>query len=134
LSVVGGEYVSPTTRIGFTYFLENGWRIKSWAGNHILSVNGNIYTREPGLDPYVPSDGNFKVTINVVRSNLVELIEVNAALTEEDRIKIDELHKLQGLQKDYPLVVTDTLRTAGPTITQTVDGVNTVTIQRQDNQ
>lgn len=133
LSAVGGDPITQSTKVGITYFLENGWRIKPFSGSHILSMVGNIYTREPGEDPYVVADGNFKVTVNTVRSNLVDLISLpGAGLTESDQLKLDELHKLQGLDPDNPLQVTDSLRTAGPTIRQIISGEDPVTVQRDN--
>ena len=79
LTAVGGDPITDTTAVGITYFLENGWRIKMWEGSHLLTVNGNIYTREPGEDPYVEPDGDYKVTISTVRSNLVDLITVEGS-------------------------------------------------------
>ena len=79
LTAVGGDPITDTQSVGITYFLENGWRIKMWEGDHQLSVAGNIYTREPGEDPYVEPDGKYKVTISTVRSNLVDLISIEGS-------------------------------------------------------
>jgi len=74
LSAIGGDPITDASNVGITYFLENGWRIKMWEGDHQLSVAGNLFTREPGEDPYIETEGNYKVTIATVRSNLVDLI------------------------------------------------------------
>jgi hypothetical protein len=69
LTVLGGDPITDTTFVGLTYFLENGWRIKPWTGNYILTIDGNIYTREPGENPAIPVSG---VSVNFTRSNLVD--------------------------------------------------------------
>ena len=130
LTAVGGDPITNDTFVGITYFLENGWRIKPYSSNHILTVNGNMYTREPGEDPYLEPTGNFKVTVNTVRSNLIDMTLVSEGVSTAEKTQIDELHKLAGLQADNPLVVTDTSRSAGPTIVQDIDGTDPVTVQR----
>lgn len=133
LSAVGGDAITDQQFVGITYFLENGWRIKPFDSDHILTVTGNIYTREPGGDPFVPTDGNFKVTVSTTRSNLVDFIEIPvSALAPQDQAKIDELHRLQGLNSETPLEVESNRRTAGNDIQQTIvdDGAGKVTITR----
>jgi hypothetical protein len=130
MTAVGGDPITNDTFVGITYFLENGWRIKPYAAHHILTINGNLYTREPGEDPYVVADGNFKVTVNTVRSNLIDMTVTSEGVGSTEKTQIDELHKLAGLQPDNPLVVTSTTRQAGPTIVQNIDGDDPVTVQR----
>lgn len=133
LSAVGGDAITDQQFVGITYFLENGWRIKPFDSDHILTITGNIYTREPGGDPFVPTDGNFKVTVSTTRSNLVDFIEIPvSALAPQDQAKIDELHRLQGLNSETPLEVESNRRTAGNDIQQTIvdNGAGKVTITR----
>ncbi len=130
LTAIGGDPITATTNVGITYFLENGWRMKAAEGNYVLSVSGNLFTREPGDDPFVPVDGKeSKVTINLVRSNLVDLIQSQLGATESTQL--DELHKLSGLDADNPLVVGSTQRTAGASIDQDISGTDPVTVTRQ---
>lgn len=84
LSAIGGDPITATSNVGITYFLENGWRIKMWEGSHQLVVDGNIFTREPGADPYIEPDGQYKVTILSTRSNLVDLITPESSLSSGD--------------------------------------------------
>lgn len=84
ITAIGGDPITASVAVGITYFLENGWRIKMWEGSHQLIVNGNLYTREIGGDPYIEPDGNYKVTIVSTRSNLVDLITPQVALTSGD--------------------------------------------------
>lgn len=55
MKAIGGEPI-PGGRIGSTYFLMNGWRIRPWDGEYRLSILGNLYTEE-GESPYVPVGG-----------------------------------------------------------------------------
>jgi hypothetical protein len=70
---VGGDE-TPTGEVGGTYFLENDWKIKPWAGNYVLQVAGNMYARD-GSDPFVGAEGTtYKVTILQTVSNIVDTV------------------------------------------------------------
>lgn len=132
VSVVGGDPLPGSRILGSTFFLENGWRIKSWAGDHILTITGNVFTRE-GADPVLPSDGSYKVTVNFSTSSLVEGgRQVGAEIGIDTVLQIDEVWKIHGLDNANPLVVTPTSRTAAE-IQQTIaDLAGTVTVTRTD--
>ena len=71
ISVIGGEPLGAGQFVGATYFLENGWRIRPWEGTHTLTIDGNIYTREAGQSPSIPTLGAWSVNTTYVRSALV---------------------------------------------------------------
>lgn len=77
-TAIGGQQITATQYVGITYFLENGWRIEPWAGTYLLSINGNIYTREAGENPIVPVGG---VTVSLNRSNLVDIVLTSGGAT-----------------------------------------------------
>lgn len=83
ISAIGGEPLNDTLNVGSTFFLENGWRIQPFSSGdpYILTVNGNIYTREAGGNPFLFAEG---VSINLTRSNLVDQVVAIAAITEQD--------------------------------------------------
>ena len=86
ISVVGGDPITDTQSLGSTYFLENGWRIQPAPSkaSYTLTVEGNIYTREVGETPFLFAEG---VSTSLVRSNIVDLIQVEAIgvnITEQD--------------------------------------------------
>lgn len=87
ISAIGGEPLNDTLNVGSTFFLENGWRIQPFASTqpYILTVNGNIYTREAGGNPFLFAEG---VSVNLTRSNLVDQLVANAAVTEADVAEI----------------------------------------------
>lgn len=78
LAAAGGDPITTTEFLGATFFLENGWRIKPAAGNYIISIEGNLYTREVNGNPVVPQPG---VSVSLVRANLVD---GRIAITQED--------------------------------------------------
>ena len=133
LSVVGGDPLPGARILGSTFFLENGWRIRSWEGDHILTITGNVFTRE-GEDPVEPPLGNFKVTVNFNTSTLVEGgRSVGAELGINSVIQLDEVWKIHGLDVNNPLNVTGTSRNADY-IQQTItdNGGGDVTVTRTD--
>ena len=87
MTAIGGEPLSDVLNVGSTFFLENGWRIQPVASKdpYILTVNGNIYTREAGENPFLFAEG---VSVNLTRSNLVDQLVATAAVTEQDYINI----------------------------------------------
>lgn len=72
-SAVGGDPISGAVSLGSTFFLENGWRIRPYSGNHTLTVAGNLYTRE-GVSPFVQVVGSYNVLVNMATSNLIDTV------------------------------------------------------------
>lgn len=83
ISVVGGDPLPGARQLGTTFFLENGWRMRTWEGNHELTVTGNAFTRE-GVSLFVPTLNPWTITINLNTSTLVETIIPTVSLTEAD--------------------------------------------------
>lgn len=73
ISAIGGDPISGVVSLGSTFFLENGWRIRPYSGNHTLTVSGNLYTRE-GVSPFVSALGTYNVMVNMARSNLIDTV------------------------------------------------------------
>jgi len=133
VSVVGGDPLPGSRILGSTFFLENGWKIRSWEGDHILTITGNVFSRD-GDDPVLPPLGDFKVTVNFNTSTLVEGgRSVGAELGIDSVIQIDEVWKIHGLDISNPLNVTGTSRNADY-IQQTItdNGGGDVTVTRTD--
>lgn len=84
ISAIGGEPLNDTLNVGSTFFLENGWRIQPFASKdpYLLTVNGNIYTRETGGNPFLFAEG---VSVNLTRSNLVDQVVASSTIREGDR-------------------------------------------------
>lgn len=89
ISAIGGEPLNDTLNVGSTFFLENGWRIQPLASKtpYILTVNGNLFTREAGGNPFLFAEG---VSVNILRSNIVDQVVASAQITETDYRNIAE--------------------------------------------
>lgn len=83
ISAIGGDPLPGNRRLGTTYFLENGWRMRTWEGNHSLTVSGNFFTRE-GVPAFVPTINPWTITINLNTSTLVETLVEETTLTTSD--------------------------------------------------
>jgi len=131
LSEVGGDPLPGESRfLGITYFLENGWKMKTWDGDHRLTVTGNVFQRD-GSTVFIPPDNNFNTEITLNVSNLVDLIQTGVLAGYDTVTQMDELHTLAALKNASPKVVSSSGITAGD-ITQTLSGDDPVTVTRTD--
>lgn len=87
ISAIGGEPLNDTLNVGSTFFLENGWRIQPVPSTvpYVLTVEGNIFTREAGGNPFLFAEG---VSVNLTRSNLVDQIVASSTIRDVDRAAI----------------------------------------------
>lgn len=87
LTALGGDPITATAFVGTTYFLENGWRIQPYSTTtgYVLTVAGNLFTREEGGAPANPVSG---VSVNLVRSNLVDAIVGEAEFSGNTTVSI----------------------------------------------
>jgi hypothetical protein len=100
-STIGGDPLVGSLNLGDTYFLENGWKIRPYEGEHRLTVEGNLYSRD-GLSPFVPTLGDFNVLISLVTSNLINTISVGgSALTTDEHDKLLEIHGNAAISKAF---------------------------------
>lgn len=84
IRVIGGDDITSdgSRKVGSTFFLTNGWRLKPWGGDYRLSILGNVYTEE-GDAIYVPVDGNYKIVIEQTLSSLVEIVSLDSVTPTE---------------------------------------------------
>jgi hypothetical protein len=73
LAVIGGDPISNIQSLGTTFFLENNWQMRPDEANHVLTVDGNLFTRD-GSDVFVPTIGSYQVLVNMSTSNLIDTI------------------------------------------------------------
>jgi hypothetical protein len=83
ISAIGGDPLPGNRQLGTTYFLENGWRMRTWEGDHELTVTGNVFTRT-GVSLFVPTLNPWTITINLNTATLVETILPSLSLGEAD--------------------------------------------------
>jgi hypothetical protein len=122
----GGDVIDAGagTSIPIYVFLSNGWRIRPQEANHTLNINDGILVVDGGGDPFVNTTGSFIVRINY--SQPVQAISFSStgggsAPTKEEirqeidnnSVKLNELHQLQGLDNSNPMTVNKTSRTVG---------------------
>jgi len=69
---VGGDPIGDT-KLGITYFLMNGWKIRPYESNHTLTVKGNLYSDDQS-SPFTRTLGNYNVLIKSVVSNIVDIV------------------------------------------------------------
>ena len=81
ISAVGGDPLPGDRQLGTTYFLDNGWRMRTWEGDHELTVTGNFFTRE-GVPAFVPTLNPWTITINLNTATLVETILPTIAIDQ----------------------------------------------------
>jgi hypothetical protein len=72
-STLGGDEIATGEFVGDFYFLENGWKIKPQEASHVLSVVGNIFSRD-GSNPYNSTTGTYNVTIKTKYAALTNQI------------------------------------------------------------
>ena len=75
--VVGGD-ILPEDQLGLTYFLLGNWKIRPFEGDHRLIIKGNLY-KQNGEDPIADTIGDFKVTVSMKVSNLIDMISTGVA-------------------------------------------------------
>jgi hypothetical protein len=131
----GGDPLGGGIFAGDYYFLNNvaGWRIKPEEKNHKLTINGNLYGEDPDADIFIPTVGNFNVVIKQGYSSLTQTatFSTGSGLDPTQNQKLNELHRIHGLESGVPLVVNKTSRTAGTidqSITQSGDEVTVTRI------
>lgn len=129
---IGGDPLGGSVQAGDYYFLNNedGWRLRPKEADHELIVVGNLYGENPALPVFAPTAGAFNVLVQRSLSSLTQTVAVGSGLSVSEQTKLDELHKIHGLQTGVPLVVDATSRAAG-TVSQTIDETGgVVTVER----
>lgn len=77
-SAIGGDPLPGGKFLGTTFFLENGWKIRPFEGDHDLTITGNLYDRAGG-SPFVNTLGDYNVLISMTTSNLVDAVATSGS-------------------------------------------------------
>lgn len=100
-SVIGGEEISTEVTVDTTYFLLNGWKIRPYEGNHVLTITGNLFV-DGGGSPMIQTVGNYNVLVNMITSNIINVVSANANVTEQDKTDIaTAVHEELQTEFDY---------------------------------
>ena len=87
ISVVGGDPLPGSRQLGSTFFIENEWKMRTWEGDHSLTVTGNVFSRD-GTPIFVNTLLPWTITINLNTSTLVETIVPETSISEGDKSAI----------------------------------------------
>lgn len=70
-TTVAGDPIGPGKSIAPYIFVNttDGWRLRAQEAHHELRIDGNLYSIDPTLQMFVPTLGNFSVTVVVERSS-----------------------------------------------------------------
>lgn len=85
-SSLGGDPLPGGLFLGATYFLENGWKIRPYEGNQVLTVTGNLYARD-GSDPFVSTLGSYNVRVMLTVSNLIDTVSTGGGVGTADEVR-----------------------------------------------
>ena len=77
ITAIGGD-PTPNGFIGSTFFLENGWKIRTWEGDHTLNLTGNVFARD-GSAITVPTVQPHSITLYSTVSNIVDVPNIPIA-------------------------------------------------------
>ena len=78
LRKVGGDNTIGNAFLGVTFFLTNGWRIRTWEGNHRLNLDGNLFVEGSG-SIFVDTLRPWMIQTSIMRSNLVDVVVVSGS-------------------------------------------------------
>ena len=82
IRTTGGDPLPGGLLLGSSYFLQNGWRMRTWEGNHRLNVIGNVYTQE-GENLFVPTHDPHNIEITLTVSALTYAIPPATAVLDD---------------------------------------------------
>jgi len=89
---VGGDPIGAGQAVSAYFFLLNGWRVRSWEGDHFLTVDGNLFVDEGGA-PFIPLLGDYQVVVSLVVSpqSITNTVSTTASvLTSQDKDDITQ--------------------------------------------
>ena len=149
---VGGNDIdiSQGTKIPIYSFLQNGWKIKPQEANHTLTINDGILLVNGGGDPFINTVGAYTVRVNyqqpvqaisfsstggsgstLTKEDIRIEMDTNSLKLAELQLKVDELHKIGGLDPLNPATTTTIDIIAGDiSIDITGDGETSTTFTR----
>lgn len=95
--VVGGDPLVEPKRLAPYFFLTNGWKIRPWNEDHMLTIAGNLFVDEPekyGANPFVAVPGkSVTVTMMLTSDAIVVTVkgrETTGGLSDEERKRLYE--------------------------------------------
>lgn len=82
ISVIGGDPITDSRKLGATFFINYGWKIKPYEADHTLIIVGNVYT-DDGSTPFIQTDGTYNVSIQREVSSIIDGVASAAQIASE---------------------------------------------------
>ncbi|MEM9043426.1 MAG: hypothetical protein AAGC81_01935 [Pseudomonadota bacterium] len=129
-AVEGGTPIGATGLFtGATLILTNGWKIRAADYDHQLTILGNLFS-DDGVVAVKALTAS--ATVFVSASVAAQGIATGSAMTPIQDQRLEELHRLRGLDSVNPVTVTATQEIAGDiALDISGDGETTSTLTRQ---
>jgi hypothetical protein len=68
IRTIGGDTITATQVVSPYFFLLNGWVLRPYEADHLLTIDGNLFV-DGGGNPFTPTVSAFNVTINLLTSS-----------------------------------------------------------------
>lgn len=76
---LGGEEMSPGLFVGFTYLIQNGWKIRPYEAQHVWRITGNLVGLG-GAEITTPTLGGFAVALPTQFTNLAQAVSTGGTV------------------------------------------------------
>lgn len=132
---IGGDPTTSGSFAGATYFLTNGWKIRTWEGNHTLNVDGNLFT-DSGEDPFVNTIDAHNILVRQTVSNIVDKVVLSGSggLTDDDRTTIGNIETIvTQIKSDVSTVVSSSFIAAASVLAGSTTTQIKTTLTQYDN-
>ena len=95
MSIVGGDPIDEANGIYVTsyIFLENGWKVRPYEGNHKLKVFNGVLLTSTGADPFLQTVGSYNVLVQYSQPVRAESIVIEtgvSGLTAEESAQLSK--------------------------------------------
>jgi len=138
---IGGDPLSLTQNAGAYFFLRNdlGWRIKPPEEDISITIDGNLFARNPSLPIKIGTAGNFNTSVNTNFSSLTQEVVINSGsgLSPQQATQLLEMYQDLGLDVTNAKSITENV--AGASYDEVVSNITkevrksgvTTTVTRQ---
>lgn len=157
LRPAGGDELGGGETLGGQFFLLNGWRMRTWEGDHTLNVNQNLRVDQNDPDiltkpsSFVPTLGDHQIQINNNLSQITNVIEVevsgsagaSGSFDAADRATLNQISSivsnlpnsgtLSNLTSDVQTIVSSSFIAAASVIAGSTDTIVRTTLSNPDN-
>ena len=128
-AAAGKDDLGGGVSVGLTLSLLNAWKLNFTGSGYQATVTGGNLASALSK---VVNNPNIQVLFNSSAAGTLTTITSGSGLSSDQATKLDEVHKVHGLNAAAPLVVAPAQRSVGG-ITQTIvtDGTGATTVTRQ---